>query len=207
MAENINTPEALEVVRLTLERLMGCSRFYGLVRDGRGKKRGSVTYGSQDTIEIGNYNNDLGAEDRITVKVEGDKVFFRECSDTEWQEMAQEDAVLVKVTARIVDPRRILSNLEDVFVGPFGKNQKVIRAFLNVRALGFPEELIAHIEQGLKIPRPHAMDVDTYSRLQGRGSLRPMVEFYVDRNNLLLIMTVGRIMPGDEDSFTVKFRY
>lgn len=209
MTEQTNTPEALEVVRAVLERLMSCDRFYGHIREPRETDELRIVYGPGETIEW-----HYGKEEIADIKFEDGKLFLREgSSEAPWEEETEppESAGLMQFSANICDPRKVLANLEDVFVGPFGTDQRVIRAFLNVRALipqvGLAEDLITHIEHGLQVPRPQDMDVDTYSKLQRPGNLRPMVEFFIDQNNLPLSMTVGRILPGDEDSFTIEFSY
>lgn len=206
MTVELNAPEAQGAIRATRERLMTCGRFRGSIKDGQGKEISTIDYESSGAIEIHNINfYDLV----IDVRAEDGKIFIRETLDSQWQEIdSSEEKMLMQCWTLIWDPRKILANLEDAHVCPVGKDQKTIRAFLNIRGLGVSEDLITVMEKGLKkIPLPF-IDVNTYSRLQRPGSSRPPVEFYIiDQESHPLRMTVGRIFPGEEDSFTVEFEF
>jgi hypothetical protein len=211
----MNTPEALAIVEAARNSLAGLNRFFG--RNIFGESRdtfGEIRYEHPNIVEDMYYFlcGASSLKDGIELRREGDRMKVRDGPDSRWQDLPDyesEDVAFFIFREKVRDPREVLSCLQDVSVGLFGENQKVLRAILRVRDLNPPAGLIEDIRQELataRIRRQH-FDVDTWTKMQRPGNMEPAVEFYLDLENRPLRMTIGRILPGDEDSFTIEFTY
>lgn len=202
----LDTLEALGALKAALKFLEDLDCFEGKIIREDGIPN-TIVYMKPDIVEA----IITGAD--FPMRKEGDKILLPQGKLEQGDQLDDENGndQLYLFTWRVNDPRWVLKYLWDVWID-VGEDQKVVRAVFNVLGLHPPRNLVKYI-RGASIgwfsdeQSRYLTDVATWTKMQNPGNVEPMVEFVLDRDNRPLRMTIGRILPGDANSFTIEFVY